>query len=175
MQDIANRAGIPKPNLHYYFGTKDALYEAVLEQILERWLTAFEHIQPEADPAAAISAYVRQKMADTRQSPIASRVFATELLSGGRVIEGYLKGRLRDLVQEKAAVVQRWIDDGRMADMDPMHLFFGLWAHTQTYADFEPQICAVMGKNELGDDDFELAEAHVLTMTLRACGFELVK
>jgi len=172
MQDIADRAGVPKPNLHYYFGTKNALYEAVLEQILERWLMAFDHIQPGADPATAIEGYVRQKMVDTRQRPVASRVFAMELLSGGHAIDGYLTGRLRGLVEEKSAVVKRWIDEGSMADLDPTHLFFGLWAHTQTYADFEAQICAVLGKESLADEDFDLAEAHIIKMTLRACGLK---
>lgn len=172
MQDIADRAGIPKPNLHYYFGTKNALYEAVLEQILERWLTAFDHIRREADPASALTAYIHQKMIDTRQRPIASRVFASELLSGGQAIDGYLKGRLRTLVREKSAVIQQWIDEGRMAAVDPTHLFFGLWAHTQTYADFEPQVCAVLDRDGLQDKDFDLAEAHITQMTLRACGLE---
>ncbi len=172
MQDIADRAGIPKPNLHYYFGTKNALYEAVLEQILERWLAAFDHIKPGADPAAALTGYIHQKMNDTRQRPVASRVFASELLSGGHAIDGYLKGRLRALVREKSAVIQHWIDMGQMAEVDPTHLFFGLWAHTQTYADFEPQVCAVLGKGALQDKDFELAEAHITQMTLRACGLD---
>lgn len=173
MQDIADRAGIPKANLHYYFGTKAALYEAVLEQILDQWLTAFDHIMPEADPAAALTGYIRQKMADTRRQPIASRVFANEILSGGGAIDAYLTGRLRRLVREKAAVVQGWIDDGRMAAVDPLHLFFCLWANTQTYSDFEPQILAVLDRKELGEGDFRAAEEHILTMTLRGCGLNV--
>ena len=170
MQHIADRAGIPKANLHYYFGTKAALYEAVLEQILDQWLTAFEHIRPEADPAEALTAYIRQKMADTRAQPVASRIFANEILSGGKAIDAYLTGRLRHLVGEKAAVVRGWIDAGRMAPVDPLHLFFCLWANTQTYADFEPQMLAVMDKSAFSEADLAAAEEHIVTMTLRGCG-----
>lgn len=170
MQDIADKAGIPKSNLHYYYGTKNALYEAVLEQILDHWLTAFDHIRPDADPADAISAYIRQKMADTRQKPVSSRVFANEILSGGKAVEAYLTGHLRDLAQEKASVIERWIADGRMAPVDPLHLFFCLWSNTQTYADFEPQVRAVLGREKLEEADYRAAEDHIVTMTLRGCG-----
>ena len=172
MQDIADRAGIPKANLHYYFGTKSALYKAVLEQILEQWLTAFDHIRPESDPAEALTGYIRQKMADTRRQPLASRIFANEILSGGKAIESYLTGRLRDLVAEKAVVIQRWVDDGRMAPVDPIHLFFCLWATTQTYADFEPQMLAVMDRETLSEADLQAAEDHIIRMTLHGCGLE---
>ncbi|MEM1399290.1 MAG: TetR/AcrR family transcriptional regulator [Pseudomonadota bacterium] len=172
MQDIADRAGLPKPNLHYHFGTKKALYAAVLEEIVEKWLTAFDHIVPTADPAAALTAYIRQKMADMRSQPIASRVFASELLSGGTAIEDYLKGRLRNMVEDKAEVIQGWIDNGQMAPVDPFHLFFALWANTQTYADFAPQMSAVLGKQALDEADYRKAEDQIIAMTLRGCGLE---
>ena len=37
---IADRAGIPKANLHYYFPTKEALYRRVVEHIFNIWLEA---------------------------------------------------------------------------------------------------------------------------------------
>ena len=33
MAAIAARAGVPKPNVHYYFPTKAGLYRAVVEQV----------------------------------------------------------------------------------------------------------------------------------------------
>ena len=43
MQRLANRAAIPKPNIHYHFKTKQQLYLAVLEQIIASWNQAFNH------------------------------------------------------------------------------------------------------------------------------------
>ncbi len=34
MAAIAARAGVPKPNVHYYFPTKEKLYRAVVERVL---------------------------------------------------------------------------------------------------------------------------------------------
>ena len=79
---IAAAAGLPKSNLHYYFPTKEAVYRAVIDQTLRLWLAAFDHISADDDPAAALAAYVRRKMRHSFEHPLASRVFAQELLRG---------------------------------------------------------------------------------------------
>ncbi|MFB0941634.1 MAG: TetR family transcriptional regulator, partial [Paracoccaceae bacterium] len=40
MQLIADVAGLPKANLHYYFPTKEALYRRVVQDIFQVWLKA---------------------------------------------------------------------------------------------------------------------------------------
>jgi TetR/AcrR family transcriptional regulator len=59
-----------------------------------------------------------------------------------------------------------------MTAVDPVHLFFTIWAATQTYADFEVQVCAVLGKNELSAIDQAQATEHVVSLILRGCGLE---
>jgi TetR/AcrR family transcriptional regulator len=82
-----------------------------------------------------------------------------------------MRGELRAKVQEKAAVIDAWVAAGRMAPVDATHLFFTIWAATQTYADFEVQVCAVLGRAQLGADDHDRATAHVVSLVLRGCGF----
>jgi TetR/AcrR family transcriptional regulator len=170
MAAIADDAGLPKANLHYYFGSKQDLYRAVLAQILQDWLAPMHVITPEADPKAAIEAYIRAKMALSAQRPHASRVFANELLHGAPVVKGLLETDLRDLVRQKAKVITQWVRAGRIAPVDPVHLFFTIWAATQTYADFEVQVCAVLGCNELTTKDHTQATEHVVLLILRGCG-----
>jgi TetR/AcrR family transcriptional regulator len=74
------------------------------------------------------------------------------------------------MVTAKAAVLQGWIDAGRMAPVNPVHLFFTLWAATQTYADFDEQVCAVLGRPELTAQDHAQATEHVVSLMLRGCG-----
>ena len=83
---------------------------------------------------------------------------------------GILRLALRELVARKAAVVQQWIDSGQMAPVDPQHLFFTIWAATQTYADFESQVCAVLGVSQLGRQDYAQATEHLVALLLRGCG-----
>lgn len=170
MAAIADEAGLPKANLHYYFGSKQDLYRAVLAQTLQDWLVPTHVITPEADPKTAIEAYIRAKMALSAQRPHASRVFANELLHGAPVAKGLLETDLRDLVRGKARVIAQWVRDGRMASVDPVHLFFTIWAATQTYADFEVQVCAVLGRTELNTKDQAQATEHVVLLILRGCG-----
>ena len=171
MAAIAEVAGLPKANLHYYFGAKEDLYRAVLAQTLQDWLAPTHVITPEADPRAAIEDYIRAKMALSVQRPHASRVFANELLHGAPVVKTLLLTDLRELVLAKSVVIAHWISAGRMAPVDPVHLFFTIWAATQTYADFEVQVCAVLGHPELSEQDQNRATEHVVSLILRGCGF----
>ncbi|WP_260776842.1 TetR/AcrR family transcriptional regulator, partial [Salmonella enterica] len=50
--DIAAKAGLPKPNVYYYFKSKDNLYREVLESIIEPILAASTPFNPEGEPAA---------------------------------------------------------------------------------------------------------------------------
>ena len=173
MAAIAEAAGLPKANLHYYFGSKQVLYRTVLARILSDWLQPALGIVPEADPRTAIERYIRDKMSLSAQRPHASKVFANELLHGAPVLKTLLATELRDLVQAKAAVIEGWIAAGRMAPVDPVHLFFTIWAATQTYADFDVQVCAVLGRPELSAADQARATEHVVTLLLRGCGLHL--
>ncbi len=170
MAAIADAAGLPKANLHYYFGAKQDLYRAVLARTLQDWLVPTHDITPQADPREALERYIRAKMALSAQRPHASKVFANELLHGAPVLKSLLATELRDMVLAKAAVLQGWIDAGRMAPVDPVHLFFTIWAATQTYADFDVQVAAVLGRTELNAKDFARATEHVVSLILRGCG-----
>lgn len=171
MADIAEDAGLPKANLHYYFGSKRDLYRAVLDAVLHDWLSPLDAITPEADPADALGSYIRLKMALSAERPDASRVFANELLHGAPVAGQALQTGLRAMVVDKARVIDGWIAAGRMAPVDSTHLFFTIWAATQTYADFDVQVRAVLSQGApLTTADQQRATQHVLTMVLRGCG-----
>ncbi len=170
MAAIAEGSGLPKANLHYYFGSKEVLYRAVLARILNDWLVPTHGITPDAEPRAALEAYIRAKMELSANRPDGSKVFANELLHGAPVVLTLLRTELRKLVLEKAAVVQGWIDAGRMAPVDATHLFFTIWAATQTYADFDVQVSAVLGRDQLTGPDHASATEHVVSLLLRGCG-----
>ncbi|WP_345533213.1 TetR/AcrR family transcriptional regulator [Viridibacterium curvum] len=173
MNELALAAGLPKSTLHYYFGTKETLYRAVLASILEDWLVGAEALRADADPAEALRTYIRYKMRMTAGRPDASRVFASEMLAGAPHIRDLLAGELRRLVAAKSRVIREWIAAGKLAPVDPPHLFFTLWAMTQTYADFEPQVAAVLDTaTPLSSRHQSRATAHVESFVLRACGLK---
>ena len=170
MAAIAEASGLPKANLHYYFGSKEVLYRNVLAQILSDWLEPTSCITVEAEPRVAIEQYIRAKMALAKLRPDGSKVFANELLHGAPVVKALLETDLRDLVVSKVAVIQGWVDAGRMANVNGTHLFFTIWAATQTYADFDVQVSAVLGRSKLTARDHAEATEHVVSLILRGCG-----
>lgn len=161
LDEIARTARLSKPNLLYYFPSKEALHLALLEGLLDAWLAPLEALDPEGEPVAEVMAYVRRKLDLAREAPRESRLFAGEVLRGAPHLRPILGGRLRELVAAKAAVLRRWMDQGRLARLSPEHLIFSIWALTQHYADFEVQVRAVLGE---GRDPH--AEAAVFLETL---------
>jgi TetR/AcrR family transcriptional regulator len=174
MAEIAEKADLPKANLHYYFGTKEDLYRAVLANALEMWKPPISAIHPEADPAQALTDYVRAKMELSRTRPCASKVFANEMLHGATQIGDFLSHDLNPIIEEKSAILRRWIAEGRMAPVDPKPFFFMIWAMTQHYADFEAQIRVVLGKRQLTKKDFAHFTEEVTTAVLRVAGLAAV-
>ncbi|MCF8468979.1 MAG: TetR/AcrR family transcriptional regulator [Sneathiella sp.] len=168
---IAEEAGLPKANIHYYFGTKAKLYRAVLDDIIALWLSSFREIGEEDDPATTLADYIRAKMELSQHRPNASKVFANELIRGAPRINKYLSTELKEWVEAKAAILDHWIAEGRMAPVDSERLLFHIWVMTQTWADFEAQWAAVLGrKNGLQPADFDAATDAITTMVLRTCG-----
>jgi TetR/AcrR family transcriptional regulator len=145
VDQIAASCGLSKPNLLYYFRRKEELYRAVLEQTLHGWLEPLRQLDSAGDPITEITRYIRAKIRLSQENPKASRLFANEILHGASAVGDYLKGPLKELVDEKAAIIQGWIAEGRLNVLDPHHLIFAIWATTQHYADFEPQVKAVTG------------------------------
>jgi TetR/AcrR family transcriptional regulator len=145
VDQIAAKAQMSKPNLLYYFRRKQDIYVAVLERTLDDWLVPLKALDAQGDPVAEISRYIAAKMAMAQEKPAASRLFANEILHGAPMIGAFLKGPLKALVDEKAAIIRRWAEAGRIAAIDPHLLIFAVWAVTQHYADFDVQIRAILG------------------------------
>jgi TetR/AcrR family transcriptional regulator len=151
LDQIAAQAGLSKPNLLYYFPSKEAIHTALLSGLMDIWLAPLHAMNPDGDPRDEIMTYMRRKLEMSREMPRESRLFANEILQGApRMIEG-IEGDLKTLVDTKAAVIQHWVDAGRLAPVDPYHLIFSIWALTQHYADFDVQVRAVLGP---GHDPF---------------------
>jgi TetR/AcrR family transcriptional regulator len=165
VDQIAAKSGLSKPNLLYYFRRKEDIYLAVLERTLAAWLQPLQSLDPAADPIEELARYVTAKLDMTFKKPEASRLFANEILHGAPHIGSFLRGPLKTLVADKAAVIRRWVGEGRLAPVDPVHFIFSIWAVTQHYADFAVQVEAVAG--ELRRESVRKAVHDILLRGLR--------
>lgn len=170
MQLIADLAGLPKANLHYYFPTKEALYRQVVQNIFEIWLNAADSFDAADGPADGIGAYIDAKMEISRRHPAGSKVWASEVMHRAPVIQDYLEITLKDWTDGRIALIQSWIDQGRMDPIDPRHLLYMLWATTQHYADFGHQIETLNDGAPLSDADWAAAKQSVKRIILKGIG-----
>ncbi|HAT7523956.1 TPA: HTH-type transcriptional regulator RutR [Citrobacter koseri] len=152
LEQVAEQAGVSKTNLLYY-PSKEALYVAVLRQILDIWLAPLKAFREDFAPLVAIKEYIRLKLEVSRDYPQASRLFCMEMLAGAPLLMEELTGDLKALIDEKSALIAGWVNSGKLAPVDPHHLIFMIWASTQHYADFAPQVEAVTGAT-LRDEAF---------------------
>ena len=169
MQRVADKAGIPKPNVHYYFHSKLELYNAVLEDVVSLWDQAFETLNPEDDPAEVLERFVRKKVEFTRLYPQATRIFTSEILRSYPHMTRTLNTRMSRWTRERAQVIEHWIRQGKVLPIDPYHLIFMIWATTQHYASAEAQIRSVYGKRRLSRADYERLADTLSLMVRRVC------
>jgi TetR/AcrR family transcriptional regulator len=171
--EIAERSHLPKANVYYYFRTKRAIYETIIGNLVAEWDAALAQLDDARDPGEALSGYIRAKLEFSRKRTAQSRMFANEVVHGGRFLSPAVRRHMHAATAEKAKVFQSWIKAGLMDPVDPLHLFILLWGATQFYADF-----AVMAKNGLGvprltSIHFDAAAETVAQIVLKGCGIRL--
>ncbi len=162
LDQIADVAGLSKPNLLYYFASKDAIYAELLTGLLDTWLDPLRAMNPDGDPVQELLGYVRRKLQLSRDYPRESRLFANEILQGAPRMQAAITVDLTALVAEKAVILTTWMDQGRIARLHPIHLIFSIWALTQHYADFDCQVRAVLQGE--GADPYPQAQLYLETL-----------
>ena len=161
IDQIAEAAGMSKPNLLYYFPSKEAIHKELLSTLLDMWLAPLREMDAGGDPIPEIRSYIRRKLEMARDFPRESRLFANEMLQGAPRAIDTLEGDLKALVDDKAKVILGWMDEGKLNRADPYHLIFSIWATTQHYADFDVQVRAVLGPGRNGEGRFEDAARYL--------------
>ncbi|AWI86108.1 TetR family transcriptional regulator (plasmid) [Alloyangia pacifica] len=169
-QQLAKAAGITKAQLHYYITSKEDLYREVLDGIIGQWRDIF-FVGESDDPAEVITGYVRLKLRLALDCPEASRLFLQELGRGAPEMGGKWEG-LHASVREATAVIQRWVDEGRMTPVDPLLFMMNIWAVTQHYADYELQSRRVLGVDPGAEMDFERIAAEAVQLFLARAGLK---
>ena len=159
IDQIAEAAGMSKPNLLYYFPSKEDIHKALISRLLDTWLDPLREMRADGEPQAEIRSYIRRKLEMARDYPRESRLFANEILQGAPHVYDMLAVDLKNLVDEKAEVIRGWIREGRLAKVDPYHLIFSIWATTQHYADFDVQVRAALGKEKGGEGEGRFEDA----------------
>lgn len=167
LDEIAQIAEMHKSNIFYYYENKEALYVEVLTTVMQKWLAPLQVLEPDLEPAEAITQYLMQKIEVSRTQPKASKLFALEIIQGAPHILPILKGPLRKLFKRKSKVILNWQEQGKISDkIDAEVLILNLWGITQNYADFSTQIEMVTGKTLSNRSMYQRTIEHTVHMML---------
>jgi len=169
VQSIADRAQLPKANVLYYFKNKENIYHAVLELTLDMWDQGIGDITFDDGPKRAIEKIIAAKVKMSFENPNASKIYAMEIIQGAQHLKEFARTYLRKWVREKSKIFQVWIDNGEMADVNPVNLIFLIWSSTQHYADFETQILTIMNRADYEEDDVQQVTNFLSDIILRGC------
>ena len=167
IDQIADAAGMSKPNLLYYFRSKEDIHVTLMQRLLDTWLAPLRELDDIGDPMSELRGYIRRKLEMARDYPRESRLFANEILQGAPRILPMIEGELKTLVDEKVEIIKGWMRAGKIVRTDPWHLIFSIWATTQHYADFDVQVRAVLGPDRGGDGRFEDAARFLEQLFVR--------
>ncbi len=171
MNDIAQRAGLPKANIHYYFKNKLGLYLAVLRDIVALWDRSLNACTAADDPKQVLTDYIARKVRFSHENPLASRIFATEMVSGAPNMKSYFSEEYSRWFDGRIEVFKEWARQGKIdPQIKPEHLIFLLWSSTQHYADFSVQINAALGKEAMSEADYQDATETLTRIVLTGCG-----
>lgn len=148
---IAARAGLNKRLLYYYFGNKEALFQAVLERAYENIRSAEHGLQlDEIDPVEAI----RRLVSFTWHYYIQHPEFITLLNSENLHQASHLKKsqRIRELNSPLIDTLHRVLERGRAeglfrAGVDPLQLYISIAGLSFFYLSNRHTLSAVFGRD----------------------------
>lgn len=128
MQDIADEAGINKALLHYYFRTKERLFEVVFREALEKILV---HIKDIVDQTCSL----QQKIADIcdryiselSHSPFLPLFVLHEINQNPkRILQFFKESRVSDYLKKMYVQIQEEVDNGNIRKVSPPHLMINI-------------------------------------------------
>ena len=172
MQGIADRAGLPKANIHYYFKNKRNLYKIVLRSIIEEWNDGLVTMTVDSDPKTVIEKFVRTKLYQAFAHPNRHKLFAIEVIGGAPHLHDFMSTTMREWALDKTQVMQTWYSQGKIGIADPLQLLILIWATTQRYAEFETEIVGLLQKESYDEQDQARAADFLVPFILRGCGIE---
>lgn len=125
LQEIADEAGIHRPLLHYYFRTKQQLYEAVAERMFGQFMATFDVSSNGADLEGTLRAFIDHYIDSVRDHPHAAMWMVAENMAGNPIL-GQMLARAfategspqRSMVE----AIERAIASGEIRPIDPRQL-----------------------------------------------------
>ena len=154
LQSIADRAGMTKRQVLYFFSNKKTLYSEVLSRIFKHWRSEDFSMWP-GQPLEVFEEYMEHLLEQARTNPTHNKFMINEMMRGAPVfMENRRQGDVSKLTNQRIMRMQEWIDQGRIRDIDPKFFLFFLWSMQHFFVVFEPEVALFLNKDKLDKSDW---------------------
>ena len=122
IREIASRANVNPALLHYYFGTKSKLHEAVMTQIAEEFRERMEKLPTEGSVRARLERLILAYSESVLESPWVVRILVQDLMIARDERGGDPTQLARVFVQALSDLVDEGLASGELREMDSLLL-----------------------------------------------------
>ena len=127
VDEIARRAGVNKALLYYYFGSKDALYAAVISGVADQALAVLDrNLTPKLSPEDRVRAFANSIAEVARKNPSFPPLMLREIASGGAGLPDPVLARIAGVFGHMASILDDGARKKRFRRVDPVvtHMLF---------------------------------------------------
>ena len=154
VQSIADRAGLQKRQVLYFFKSKESLYKAVIEHIFQEW-RSLSPVDWNRPPKTVIAEYIDHLFFQAETKPHQNKLLVAEMLSGGTFGVEIMEIRdSRSIVSNTVALLEKYMDEGAMKRTDALAYLFQIWSAQHFYVAFGPEVSFFLEKDKMGREDW---------------------
>jgi len=131
MQEIADQAGINKALLHYYYRSKDKLYEAVFKEALKRvGPKMFEGLDSDIDLEEKLRKFTSNYINTLKRNPFIPGFIIHEVHSNKERFKDFLAENVKGIVKldKINAQLEEGIQEGKYREISAEQLFMNVFS-----------------------------------------------
>lgn len=168
LNDVARDAALNPALVKYYFGSKEHLFEAVIEQIVGEWRAEILAAMPEeASPEEMLRRRARATMYFLRNYPSLMRLIRRQVMTErSKESRFFIENFMRINFEEQRKILQRGIAEGAFRPVDPVLFFTSYMSTGDLYTFARPILQNVFSLRESDDKLFARFVDHSVDMLL---------
>lgn len=169
LNEIADEVGIKRPSLLHHFGSKDALYRAVVTQSFGDWLMLVEAATEEPSGGwPQVERVMNAAFTFFEEHQDFVRLARREALDGGSLLTEEINVLLRPLFDRGAAFLEREMDEGRLRRYDARQLLLTGYGAILSYLSDAPLIGGLLDTDPTSPRALAARREHVIQLLRNA-------
>ncbi|QQS51568.1 MAG: TetR/AcrR family transcriptional regulator [Bacteroidota bacterium] len=148
MQEIADEAGINKALLHYYFRSKEKLFERIFEEVLKNLATGISEVLSSDIPILEkLDSFIDKYSEALSANPYLPVFVLNEMSQNPSRIKAFFEKGVLPAMINFFAQIQREVGEGKINPINPAHLLLNIMGMLVLPYAVSPMIAPVLKEN----------------------------